>query len=75
MSDSTLRYDAEIKLPIYARTGVAELWIENLKENLLLVCREPTLKGYNIQLTLHRGESISPLAFPDVIFKIEDLLG
>src|SRR5437870_5311061 len=29
VSDSTLRYDTKIKLPIYARTGVVEVWIEN----------------------------------------------
>jgi Uma2 family endonuclease len=74
VSDSTLRYDIKIKLPIYARTGVAEVWIENLREDLILVCREPSSKGYNVQLTLRRGDSISPLAFPDTVFKVDDLL-
>ena len=64
-----------MKLPIYARTGVSEVWIENLQEDLLLVCRDPAGKGYSTQLTLRRGDSISPLAFPDVVLKIEELLG
>jgi len=75
VSDTTVRYDTNIKLPIYARTGVAEVWIENLQEDLLLVCRNPTPTKYRSQLELHRGDSISPLAFPDVVFKVEELLG
>jgi Uma2 family endonuclease len=75
VSDTTLRYDTKIKLPLYAVTGVPELWIENLKENVLLVCRNPSGRKYNTQLTLTRADAISPLAFPDVSFKIADLLG
>jgi hypothetical protein len=54
---------------------VPELWIENLKEDVLLVCRDRVDKSYNTHLTLSRGDAISPLAFPDVSFKITDLLG
>jgi Uma2 family endonuclease len=75
VSDSTLRYDTKVKLPIYAHTGVSEVWIENLQEDLLLVCRDPAGKNYSTQLTLRRGDSISPLAFPNVVLKIEELLG
>jgi hypothetical protein len=75
VSDSTVRYDTKVKLPIYAATGVKEVWIENLKEDLLLVCRDPVGKGYGKQLVLKRGDSIAPLAFPDAAFKVEDLLG
>ena len=75
VSDSSLLYDVKIKLPLYAATGVRELWIENLKENVLLVCRNPEGRTYKTQLTLSRPDAISPLAFPDVSFKVADLLG
>jgi Uma2 family endonuclease len=75
ISDTTLRYDTRVKLPLYARFGVPELWIENLQKDVLLVCREPIGNNYKTQLTLTRGDSISPIAFPDVVFAVEDLLG
>jgi len=75
VSDTTLRYDTKVKLPIYARAGVPELWIENLQKDMLLVCREPAERNYKVQITLRPGESVSPLAFPDVVFEINDLLG
>ncbi|HMO48649.1 MAG TPA: Uma2 family endonuclease [Rubrivivax sp.] len=41
VSDSSLRYDREIKLPRYARRGVPEVWIVDLEAQLLRVHREP----------------------------------
>jgi Uma2 family endonuclease len=75
VSDTTLRYDTRIKLPVYAAAGVPEVWIENLQENLLLVCRDPVSKAYKTQLTLRHGDFAIPLTFSDVRFRIEDLLG
>ena len=43
VSDTTLRYDVNIKLPIYARTAISEVWIENLPEDVLVVCRNPAV--------------------------------
>jgi Uma2 family endonuclease len=75
VSDTTLRFDLTIKLPRYAVAGVPELWIENLIADELLVFREPTGEAYTTNLTLKRGESVSLAAFPEVLFKVEDLLG
>ena len=75
VSDTTLRYDKNVKLPRYATAGVVEVWIEDLKNDLLLVYRDPAEKAFKTYLVLHRGDSISPLAFPKVTFKVDDLLG
>lgn len=75
VSDSSLRYDQKVKLPLYAATGVVEFWIENLQDNVLLVCRDPEGKDYKTQFTLRSGDSVSPLSFPGISFKVSDLLG
>lgn len=74
IADTTLRYDRNVKLPRYAAAGVAEVWIEDLKSGLLLVYRDPLEKTYRTSLTVHRGDSISPLAFPATTFRLDDLL-
>jgi len=75
VSDTTLRYDRKRKMPLYAKWGVPELWIENLESDVILVFRDPTPTGYANTLTLHRGESIAVAAFPDVAFTVDELLG
>src|SRR6267142_6630804 len=55
LSDTALRYDTKVKLPIYAESVISVVWIDNLQEDLFLVCRDPAEKNYNIQLTLRRG--------------------
>ena len=75
VSDTTLRYDRNVKLPRYAAAGVPEVWIENLEDDELLVYRDPVGKIYSTTLTLHAGDSVSVLAFPETIFKVEEILG
>ncbi|NPA53773.1 MAG: Uma2 family endonuclease [Aquificae bacterium] len=44
VSDTTLEYDKEKKLPIYAKGNAKEVWIVNLKENFLEVYTQPSGK-------------------------------
>ena len=74
VADTTFRKDVDIKLPIYAKTGVAEVWIEDLKRNRILVFRDPVGTSYKTRLTHHRGDVLSVLAFPETMFKVDDLL-
>lgn len=75
ISESSLAFDRKVKLPRYAASGAPEVWIEDLRHGLLLVFRDLENNMYKTCLTLRRGESVSPLAFPEVIFKVDDLLG
>jgi Uma2 family endonuclease len=74
VADTSLSYDRKTKLPRYAAAGIPEVWIEDLKNDLLHVYREPVGKTYNVALTLHAGDSVSPLPFPDASFRVEELL-
>ena len=75
VADSSLAYDRGIKLSRYALAGIPEYWIEDLIHDALLVFRNPMADTYESVQTLHRGESVSPLAFPDVVIAVDDLIG
>jgi len=75
VSGTSLAFDRKIKLARYASFGVPEVWIADLKHHLLLVFREPAGDSYTSSLTLRRNDSVSPLAFPDAVFKVEQLIG
>jgi len=74
VADSSLAYDRQVKLSRYAKAGIQEYWIEDLNNDVLLVFRYPSEETYSTLLELRSGDSISPLAFPNVTFKIADLL-
>jgi Uma2 family endonuclease len=75
VSDTTLRYDQRVKLPLYARHNIPEVWDVDLKRELILVYREPTLDGYRIVETRRRGEHTIPAQFPQFSFAVADILG
>jgi hypothetical protein len=41
VADTILRKDLKLKLPIYARLGIVELWIGDLPHNRNLIFRDP----------------------------------
>lgn len=75
VSDTTLQHHQQVKLPLYARHGVPEVWIADLTGGLILIHREPTRSGYRISETKQRGDHLAPSAFPDLSFAVEDILG
>lgn len=75
VANTTLSYDRRIKLPLYARAGIPEVWIANVSRDRLLVYRDPGPDGYRTELTLRGDETVSPLAFPDLVFTARQILG
>jgi len=75
VSDTTLRYDRNRKLPKYAESGVPEVWIVNLKNQTIEQYRNPAAGEYLHCHVYQRGEQISVKAFPEVEFTVEELIG
>lgn len=48
VADSSARYDREIKLPLYARHGINELWIVDLDAQVLRMYRHPAGEDYRV---------------------------
>jgi Uma2 family endonuclease len=74
ISDSSLERDQEVKLPAYARSGIAEVWIVDLNEQTIEVYRQPHSTGYGSKTILSVGDKASPQAFPDVALDVGELL-
>jgi hypothetical protein len=74
VSDTTLAWDRGTKMPLYARHGVRESWIVNLKARRIEVYRGPGEHGYASRTDHPPGESIAPLALPGVSIAVSDVL-
>jgi Uma2 family endonuclease len=67
VSDSTLDYDREEKLPAYGRSGITEVWIVNLNDSIIEVYRDPHFTGYGSKTVFAAGDQVAPQAFPDAV--------
>jgi len=73
VSDSTLKYDREVKALLYAKAGIPELWIANLEAQVFEVYRQPSETGYeNVQI-YGKGEIINLQILPDVAIAVDDI--
>jgi Uma2 family endonuclease len=67
VADSSLEYDRNEKLPIYARAEIPEVWIVNLKDKQLEVYSEPKNGRYGQLKTYEEGSEVAPRAFDESI--------
>lgn len=81
VSDTTLTYDRTTKAAMYARAGIADYWVINLRDRVLEVHRQPApmaeqpLGHHYRSVTRHTNtEGIAPLAAPNTPIAIADLL-
>jgi Uma2 family endonuclease len=75
VAETSERYDRRTKGPLYARFGIPELWIVDLTRSRITRYLDPTSEGYTTTRIYRRGESLSPLAFPDLLIPVVDVLG
>jgi Uma2 family endonuclease len=75
VGDSSAQSDRERKIPLYAGAGVLEAWLANLPGDALEVYRTPRDGRYVDVRMARRGDTIAPLAFPDLALRVEEILG
>ena len=64
VADSSLAYDRGVKLALYARSGVPEVWIVNLPAERIETFSGPTSTGYAQSAVRGKGERVSFAAIP-----------
>jgi Uma2 family endonuclease len=58
VAETSLRYDRDRKLPLYALAGIPEVWLVDLAGRTLWCCRDPAPAGYG---TVERAGSLATL--------------
>ena len=75
VSDTSTEYDREVKLPLYASHGIAEVWLVGLETQIIEVYSVPPATGYERVSQAVRGQRLSPESFPDLDLAVDDILG
>ena len=73
VSETSLTYDRGTKLPLYAKFGVPEVWIVDLRGAAIEVYRGPAGDAYVLKERLTSG-SVTPVLVPAVTIDVAALL-
>jgi Uma2 family endonuclease len=74
VSDSTLRYDRDVKIPLYARHGIPEVWLVDLQHGDLHFYRRPE-DGRYVDQSITKAPGITTLsALPRVEVDLSGIL-
>lgn len=73
VAHTTLKFDKEIKAAAYASAAITDYWILDVTDQQVFVLRNPRSGIYRQQTILLPGDTISPLAFPNINIAVERL--
>ena len=73
-SNSSLAIDLGVKTRLYARAGIAEYWVADLRGRRIVAHRSPSDGVYGEILVFESGDALAPLAHPDRRQPVESLL-
>jgi Uma2 family endonuclease len=74
IADSSLRYDREIKVPVYARALIGEYWLVDLQRQVVTRYASPENGAYREVSAYERGQMLSASALPECVIPVDDLL-
>ncbi|MCB9138009.1 MAG: Uma2 family endonuclease [Caldilineaceae bacterium] len=74
VADSSLTYDTERKLPLYASAAIPEVWIVNLIDNCIDRHLTPNAQGYRLRKRFLPGDKIAPARFPAATLDVREAL-
>ena len=74
VSDTTLRFDLNGKALLYARAGIEDYWVADVVGRRIVAHRGPTSAGYADVTEYSADALLAPLAYPDALARVSDLL-
>ena len=72
VADTTLAWDRDVKVPLYGRAGVGEVWIVDLTAEVVDILKGPGTQGYDDIHQARRGES---LQIAGITVAVDEILG
>lgn len=78
VSDTTLSYDTDVKLPLYARAGIPEAWVVDLgrgTRGTVEVHSEPGPGGYRAARSFGAGEQVVCATVEGLSLPVDEVLG
>ncbi|AUT04084.1 hypothetical protein CLI64_28945 [Nostoc sp. CENA543] len=75
VADSTIQFDREVKIPLYAIANIIVVWLIDINEQTIEVYQQPTATGYQQIQKFTRGETLVIPGFPNVTITVDEIFG
>jgi Uma2 family endonuclease len=75
VAETSVEVDRDVKVPLYARAGIPEVWLVDLSGECIEVFHKASPQGYQEVRRVRPGDRLTPRAFPDLDLAAHDLLG
>ncbi len=73
VAETSLRYDRNVKIPLYASAGIPEVWLVDIAGKALWIYREPDQGAYRSCERAQNLSSLAPLLMPDASVDLRGL--
>lgn len=74
VADASVIYDRNTKIPLYARSGIREVWLVDLVTNAVEVHSLPSGSGYSHTQRFERGATVTSTELPDLRMEAAEIL-
>ncbi len=74
VADTTITLDREVKVPLYANSGIIELWLIDINNQVIEVYYEPLGDCYKYMQQFQAGQTIYLQSFPNLGFEVNEIL-
>lgn len=74
VSDTTLKYDRDVKLALYAEAEIPEVWIVNLPNNIIEVHQKPSNGIYQLTEIFKPGDILASSVLPELKLEVSKIL-
>jgi Uma2 family endonuclease len=75
VADTSLAYDRDVKVPLYARAGIPEVWIVDFNKRELTVYRSPVNGKYTEVRYPQPADTVAPVLLPEATYFAEQIVG
>lgn len=75
VAETSLTYDRDVKLPLYAEAGIPEVWIVDLRGRKVEVHSSPSPEGYRASRSAGPGEQLRSATVEGLSVAVQEVLG
>ena len=75
VADTSLRYEQQVRVPMYARCGIPEVWLVDTTAAVLAVHRAPLAQGYTQVERIALPGIVRPVAMEEIEIDLSGLFG